>query len=150
GPDGADALRLRVRDFLAVVDERVNGTRGPDALALQHRASLARVGGDGRYHNHSSRRWLRGRQAGYAVEAVNRPRGAGGWVLPPKRWVVERAFAWLGRYRQPSKDYDYNAETTQAWVRLAALNLTLRRLAPDKEHLQPPFKYAKPGRKSAC
>lgn len=129
-----------------------DGTAAPEVLAQLQAAAYPRleiIWGDGRYHNHSLQRWLCKRQAGYTVEAVNRPAGAVGFVLLPKRWVVERTLAWLGRYRQLSKDYDYNIEVSQAWVRLACLHRTLRRLAPDKEHLQPPFKYAKPQRKVA-
>lgn len=47
----------------------------------------------------------------------------------PRRWVVERTFAWLGRYRRLSKDYEGLPETEQAWIHLAMIRLMLVRLA---------------------
>ena len=54
--------------------------------------------------------------------------GAGFQVLP-RRWVVERTFAWLRRYRCLSNDYEVLPETTEAWIRPAMTGLMLRRLA---------------------
>ena len=51
--------------------------------------------------------------------------------LRPKRWVVERTFAWLGRSRRLSKDYEYLAETSQAMIYLAMTRLMLHRLVQD-------------------
>jgi len=47
----------------------------------------------------------------------------------PRRWVVERTFAWLGRNRRLSKDYEALAETEQAWIHLAMVRLMVARLA---------------------
>ena len=49
----------------------------------------------------------------------------------PKRWVVERSLAWLGRDRRHSKDYERRPESSEAWVRISAIRGMLRRLAPD-------------------
>jgi len=57
------------------------------------------------------------------------PRPAGFRVLP-RRWVVERTFAWLGRCRRLSKDYEALPETEEAWIDLAMIRLMARRLAP--------------------
>ncbi len=65
--------------------------------------------------------------AGWTLEIVRRPRG-GEFKLLPRRWVVERTFAWLGRCRRLSKDYEALPQTTEAWTRLAMINLMLRRL----------------------
>ncbi len=46
----------------------------------------------------------------------------------PKRWIVERTFAWLGRYRRLSKDYEYRTTTTEAFIYLAMSRLMLKRL----------------------
>jgi putative transposase len=141
-------LLLAVAVTGAKVDD---GTAAPLALGQMQAEDYPRlevVYGDGRYHNHSLNDWLEQQQAGYKVQAVNRPEGAKGFVLLPKRWVVERTLAWLGRYRQLSKGYDYNAHISAACARLAAIHLTLRRLRPDKDHPQPPFKYPKPQRKA--
>ena len=42
------------------------------------------------------------------LDIVKRPEGIKGFLLLPKRWIVERTFAWLGRYRRLSKDYEYH------------------------------------------
>jgi putative transposase len=46
------------------------------------------------------------------------------------RWIVERTFGWLGRYRRLSKDYERLPETSENWIRIAMTNVMLRRLAP--------------------
>jgi len=52
-----------------------------------------------------------------------------GFQVLPRRWVVERTFAWLGRYRRLSKDYEALAATEEAWIHLAMNSLMLARLA---------------------
>jgi putative transposase len=60
---------------------------------------------------------------------VKRPEGTKGFLLLPKRWIVERTFAWLGRYRRLSKDYEYLTQTSEAMLRVAMIHLMVRRLA---------------------
>ena len=126
-----------------------DGTAAPHVLGKLDPADYPRleaVYGDGRYNNKSLQRWLRRQGAGYQVKTVQRPEGAKGFVLLPKRWVVERSLAWLGRYRQLSKEYDYDPRVSEAWVQVSALHLLVRRYRPDKEHPQPVFHYPKPRR----
>ena len=52
-----------------------------------------------------------------------------GFQVLPRCWVVERTLAWLGRNRQPSKDYEAVAETEEAFIYLGMIRLMLRRLA---------------------
>ena len=66
---------------------------------------------------------------GWVLAAVKRPEGTKGFQLLPRRWVVERTFAWLGRYRRMSKDYEALPQTSEAWIYLAMTNLMLGRLA---------------------
>jgi putative transposase len=63
------------------------------------------------------------------LEIVKRPEGAKGFLLLPKRWIVERTFAWLGRYRRLSKDYEYLTQTSEAMIHVAMIHLMVRRLA---------------------
>jgi len=63
------------------------------------------------------------------LEIVKRPTGVKGFQLLPWRWIVERTFGWLGRYRRLSKDYEYLTQTSEAMIRVAMIHLMVRRLA---------------------
>jgi transposase len=65
------------------------------------------------------RRWL---PAGAEPPVVPR------FAVAPRRWVVERTFAWLGRYRRLSRDHEYLTATSEAVIQLAMIQLLLRRL----------------------
>ena len=82
--------------------------------------------------------WADGAYAGYLVEwtraqcgwrlvIVSKPPDQQGFQVLPRRWVVERTFAWLGRNRRLAKDYEEYAETSEAWLYLASIRLLLRR-----------------------
>ncbi len=60
---------------------------------------------------------------------MRRPKGAKGFVLLPKRWVVERTFAWLSQHRRLRKDYEYLPESSEAVIQVAMIGIMLRRLA---------------------
>lgn len=67
------------------------------------------------------------------VEVVKRSDGKKGWELLPKRWVSERTFGWLGRWRGLAKEYTFLPESTEARILLAMTHLMLRRLtSPQK------------------
>ena len=55
--------------------------------------------------------------------------GQPSFVRLPRRWVVERTFAWLGRWRRTSKDYEQNPRSSETWLYLAMSALMLNRLA---------------------
>ena len=80
-------------------------------------------------------------KAPFRVEVVHRPAGSEGFVKLPKRWVAERSFAWLGRDRRHSKDYERLPQSSAAWVRISASGQMLRRLAPDSNRNTAPFMY---------
>lgn len=65
----------------------------------------------------------------WTIEIVKRPEGVKGFQLLPRRWVVERTFAWLGRCRRLAKDFEANIATETAWIFLAHIRLLSRRLA---------------------
>jgi putative transposase len=69
------------------------------------------------------RRWIR------APADQEPPPMPTGFQVLPRRWVVERTFAWLGRYRRLSKDYEALPATEEAWIHLAMSSLMLARLA---------------------
>jgi transposase len=65
----------------------------------------------------------------WTIEIVERPKGVKGFQLLPRRWVVERTFAWHGRCRRLAKDFEATIESATAWVLLAHIRLLTRRLA---------------------
>jgi putative transposase len=60
---------------------------------------------------------------------VKRLEGLQGFHVLPKRWIVERTFGWLNRYRRLSKDYEYLTQTSETLLRVAMIHLMIRRLA---------------------
>jgi putative transposase len=88
---------------------------------------LAKVWVDGGYQAGFAR-WARA-ELGWAVEAVARPPGTKGFAVLPRRWVVERSFAWAGRYRRLSKDYEALTQTSEAMIWAALGGTMLRKLA---------------------
>jgi transposase len=115
----------------------------PEVLGQLHREEYPRlevVWADNKYHNHELNEWKkRQRELPWRLEVVSRPEGAKGFVLLPKRWVVERTFAWLGRARRLSKDYERWTESSESMIRLRAIQNILHRSAPKRRDA--PFKY---------
>jgi len=66
------------------------------------------------------------------LEVVTRPL-VKGWVLLKRRWVVERTFAWMGRCRRTSKDYERNPQVSEAVLEISMIRLMLNRLRPRKK-----------------
>jgi putative transposase len=65
---------------------------------------------------------------GWLLELVSKPIGLKKFEPLKWRWIVERTFAWLGRYRRLSKDYERTETSSEAWVYIAMIHLMLRRL----------------------
>jgi putative transposase len=61
---------------------------------------------------------------------VRKTPGQKGFVVQPKRWVVERTFGWLNRYRRLSKDYERTTESSTALVYVSMIHVMIRRRAP--------------------
>ena len=83
---------------------------------------------DGGYAGPKLRAALKG-QGGWTVEIVKRSDTAKGFEVLPRRWVVERTFAWLGRCRRLAKDWETSLETSTAWTFIASIKIMTRRLA---------------------
>jgi putative transposase len=64
----------------------------------------------------------------WKLEVVKRTSGTRGWSQQPKRWIVERTFAWLLRNRRLVVDYERNVQTSETFIEVAMLRLLLARL----------------------
>jgi putative transposase len=77
------------------------------------------------------------RQYGITLEVVRKQGDRTGFVVLPRRWVVERSIAWQGRSRRLSKDYEHAAEYIESWCYIASIQLLLKRLRPHLDAEQP-------------
>jgi putative transposase len=80
---------------------------------------------------HASGKWARElkRDQGWRLHITKRRQRA--FKVTGLTWIVERTFAWLGRSRRLSKDYEFKVQTSEAFIDLAAIRLMLKRLAPS-------------------
>ena len=108
---------------------RCSEAEGAKRLLLKVKDRLSRlavVWMDGGYENRIEE-WV-AQHCRFRVAIVKRSEGARGWELLPKRWVVERTYGWLNRWRGLAREYDYLPETTEAKILLAMSRLMLRRI----------------------
>jgi putative transposase len=89
---------------------------------------LELVWADAGYNAHQLKDAL-ARSPGLRLEIIKRTDDIKGFVVLPRRWVVERTFSWFGRNRRLAKDYENLAQTLAAFVTLAAIQFGIRRLA---------------------
>ena len=76
---------------------------------------------------------------GLTLVIVRRITGVTGFVLLPRRWVVERTLGWLGRWRRLARDYEELPEVSEAMITLAMIRLMLHRLLhPNRKRLPTP------------
>jgi putative transposase len=98
-------------------------------MRLKHKfPRLKVVFGDMAYGRNELPQWVQA-TFGWLLQTVLRPVAAKGFLVLPKRWIVERTFAWLARYRRHSKDYERTTESSEAMIYIAMINLMSRRLA---------------------
>ena len=102
----------------------------PDVLkAIRFRFPwLRHVFADSGYAGDKLRQALEG-HGDWTLEIIKRSDKAKGFVLLPRRWVVERTFAWLGRCRRLAKDWERSIESSTAWATIASIRMLTRRIA---------------------
>lgn len=83
--------------------------------------------GDSAYGRNNLPHWVRD-AFGWVLQTVLRPVGVKGFIVLPKRWIVERTFAWLARYRRNSKDYEKTTASGEAFTHIAMIALMSKRL----------------------
>jgi putative transposase len=115
------------------------------AAAYESCDRLQHIWGDMAYRGQRLRTWVE-EECGWTLEIVERPRRWGWYPIDvepppmpafavlPRRWVVERTIAWIGRYRRLSKEYEYLMESSETMIYLAMSRLMLRRLARQAPH----------------
>lgn len=89
---------------------------------------LRHVFADGGYAGDKLRGALKG-HGNWTIEIIKRSDSAKGFEVLPRRWVVERAFAWIGRCRRLAKDWEQSISSATAWAYIANLRILTRRLA---------------------
>ena len=133
-------LLLAVVVTSAAVDDAAAAPAALQNLTRTEYPRMKVIWADGKYHNYALYDWKdKQRQLPWKLEIVSRPPGTKGFLVLPRRWVVERTFAWLGRSRRLSKDYERQTASSESMIRLSSIHLLLKRLAPT--NTQVPFKY---------
>jgi transposase len=89
---------------------------------------LLKLYADGGYQGPEFQSAVRAVLTQVEVEIVKRSDRAKGFLVLPKRWIVERTFAWLNRCRRLAKDWENLNRTARAFLRLASIRLMLRKL----------------------
>jgi transposase len=124
-----DTLGLLVGAIVHTAD--IQDRDGAPGVLASIRASfpwLRHVFADGGYAGDKLQTALHG-QGQWTFEIVKRSDTAKGFKVLPRRWVVERTFAWFGRNRRLAKDFEETIESSTAWLLLASVQLMARRIA---------------------
>jgi putative transposase len=164
GTDGGKKVKGRKRHILVdtlgmliavvVTAANVDDARAAQDVFAQARGRdfprLAVVFADSKYHNYDLYDWLSVHRRRYRLEVVSRPPGETAFKPLKVRWVVERTFAWLGRYRRLSKDYEHLPESSESVVKIAAIHHMLRRLRPRRAKRSERFRFKPEHRKRAA
>jgi len=107
----------------------------------QPMSKVVRMYADSKYHNFKLYEWV-AEHAAWDLTIIRRPGGKKGWVKLPIRWTVERTFAWLGRCRRLSKDREKSVLSSEAFIKLAMIQLMLHRLEPSDGDAE--FRHPRP------
>jgi putative transposase len=136
-------LLMVVAVTIASADDGTIAPMALERLTEEHLTRLELLWADTKYRNHELEAWLKSEGVRYRIEVVSRPPGSEGFVKLPQRWEVERTFAWLGRYRRHSRDYERYSESSEALIKVSSIHRMLRLLKPDESKTPVPFKYRK-------
>ena len=90
--------------------------------------ALQKIWADGGYRGELVA-WVK-KECDWELEIVTKPKAQKGFVVLPKRWIVERTFAWQAGARRLTIDYEENPRHSEAWLLIAQIKLMLRRLKP--------------------
>lgn len=101
------------------------GARGVLTQAQRVVPTLRKLWADSAYSAEVLATWLSERWPQLDLEIVRRAEGTTGFVVQPRRWVVERSFAWLGLQRLLSKEYERLPWHEEGWILLASITLLL-------------------------
>jgi putative transposase len=107
---------------------------GARMVLVQLKESFKRlkvVFADSAYGRNALPAWVKA-TFGWVLQTVLRPVGIKGFVILPKRWIVERTFAWLARWRRHSKDYERNPKSSEAMIHISMISVMARRLTAAK------------------
>jgi transposase len=96
---------------------------------LDRHGWLRKIWADGGFSGREFAGWVRQRRPRVEVEVVSRVAGSSGFQVLPRRWVVERTFAWLCQHRRLVRDYEKTTASAAAWVLAAMTRVMIRRLA---------------------
>jgi putative transposase len=124
-------LLLEVRVHAADIQDPTGAKEFLLNLKTEH-GRLTKIWADSRYRGelidwvHDLRQGRGHRRIELEIVAKSK---AGKFIVLPKRWIVERTFAWFGRSRRLSKDYEGLCETVEAWIFIAMIYLMTKRLA---------------------
>jgi len=125
---------LEVQVHAADIQDR-DGAKEVLAVAARKQWRLKKIWADGSYRGELEQ-WVWELRQGQGkrrirLEIVNKTQERG-FVVLPKRWIVERTFGWLGRSRRLSKDYEALCETSRAFILIAMIHLMIKRLGNIK------------------
>lgn len=119
-------LMLGVRVHSASIQDR-DGAKELIEGCYEHYPKLKKIWADGGYAGKLVT-WVK-ETTGWLLDIVRRSDDMKGFVVLPKRWVVERTFAWLSLNRRLSKDYEYTIRNSEAMIQVSMIHLMTRRLA---------------------
>jgi transposase len=123
-----NGLLLRVLVYAADISD----SEGAEWLLQEHHQAFPRmkhIRSDQGYKE-SLAEWMKANTK-MMLEVIEKPAEQVGFAVIPKRWVVERTFAWIGRSHRLSKEYEQACERSESFIYLSSIHIMLKRLYPS-------------------